>query len=114
MIDYNLNFSPTGNAGDRDSGDVARAYADAIIGGARSRTDRSGSIMNMFNYYIEPVFCYNVNTDATTYNETAQVYVNLKDGYAAGSSQLLVVALYDETLRIIFDSEKVVETQLIS
>ena len=35
-------------------------------------------------------------------------------GYKTGSSQLLVVALYDETLRLTFDTEKITLTELIS
>ena len=35
-------------------------------------------------------------------------------GYKAGSSQLLIVALYDETLRLTFDSEKITTVELIS
>ena len=36
------------------------------------------------------------------------------NGYKPSSSQLLVVALYDETLRLTFDTEKNVSTELLS
>ena len=62
----------------------------------------------------EPIFCFKVNTDATTYNEVLQVYTNMGANYAPSASQLLVVALYDETLRLGFDTEKIVSTELIS
>ena len=36
------------------------------------------------------------------------------NGYRPGTSQLLIVAMYDETLRLTSDSEKVVAVELIS
>ena len=73
------------------------------------------------------MWCFMVNSDATSYNETLQVYLNLAEaiydnseppiqiaGYKPGTSQLLIVALYDETLRLSFDTEKVTSVELIS
>ena len=67
------------------------------------------------------MLCYRVNSDATTYNETLQVYINMfegdsgvTNGYRPGTSQLLIVAMYDETLRLNFDSEKITTVELIS
>ena len=58
--------------------------------------------------------CFRVNTDVTTYNESLQVYLNLNTSYVPGTSQLLIVALYDETVRLTFDSEKITTVELIS
>jgi len=78
-------------------------------------------VVSIQEFINEPMFCFKVNTDATTYNETLMVNINLETGdsgatrgYLVGSSQLLVVALYDETLRLTFDTEKITLTELIS
>ena len=60
------------------------------------------------------MMCFKVNTDATTYNESLQVYLNLNTNYVPCTSQLLTVALYDKTLRLSFDSEKITNVELIS
>ena len=115
--DYDLNFS-TGN-GD-NCGDVSRAFVD-MLNNADSRFDRSGNVVSIQEFINEPMLCFKVNTDATTYNETLMVNINLETGdsgatrgYLVGSSQLLVVALYGETRRLTFDSEKITLTELIS
>lgn len=108
--DYDLNFS-TGN-GD-NCRDVSRAFYD-FINNADSKFDRSGNIVSIQEWINEPIFCFKVNTDATTYNESLQVYITMNPSYAPAASQLLVVALYDETLRLTFDTEKIVLTELIS
>jgi len=107
--DYDLNFDTTIDT----CRDVSRMFYD-FINNSDSKFDRSGNVLSISEYVVEPVLCYRVNTHATTYNETLQVYINLGATYAGGSSQLLVVALYDETLRLAFDSEKIVNVELVS
>ena len=115
--DYDMCFS---SAISTNSKDVSRAFYD-FINNADSKFDRSGNNYSIQNYLVEPCFCYKVNTDTTTYNETLQVYINMfsgdggsTTGYKPGMSQLLVVALYDETLRLSFDSEKIINVELVS
>ena len=93
--------------------DVSRAFYD-MINNADMKFDRAGNVISVQEWINEPIFCFKVNSEATTYNETLQVYLNMNGGYNPGSSQLLVVALYDETLRLGFDSEKIVSVELIS
>ena len=121
--DYTLNFNlpatPT-NDTTYKTADVARAFYD-FLNNADAKFDRSGNCISIQQYIRQPIFCYKVNTDATTYNETLQVYINLAvgdggttTGYKAGSSQLLVVALFDESVRLHYDSEKIINVELIS
>ena len=109
--DYDLNFNRA--ATDGSCRDVARAFTD-MLNNADAKFDRSGNIVSIQEWINEPMFCFKVNTDATTYNESLQVYINMDTGYVDGRSQLLVVALYDETLRLSFDTEKIVLTELVS
>ena len=108
--DYDLNFSTLQSDNCKD---VSRAFYD-MINNADMKFDRSGNVISIQEFINEPIFCFKVNTDATSYNETLQVYLNLHTNYAGGTSQLLIVALYDETLRLGFDSEKVTSVELIS
>ena len=108
--DYDLNFN---SSVDDNCRDVSRAFYD-MINNADMKFDRSGNVISIQEFINEPIFCFKVNSDATNYNETLQVYINLAGTYAPGSSQLLVVALYDETLRLGFDTEKVTSIELIS
>ena len=108
--DYDLNFS---SAIASNTKDVSRAFYD-FINNADAKFDRSGNVISIQQYMMEPVFCFKVNTDATTYNETLQVYLTLNSGYSPSTSQLLVVALYDETLRLHYDTEKIFNVELIS
>jgi hypothetical protein len=108
--DYNLNFS-TGISDNCQ--DVSRAFYD-FINNSDSKFDRSGNVVSIQEYINEPIFCFKVNSDATTYNEALQVFLTLNANYVAGTSQLFIVALYNETLRLGFDSEKIISTELIS
>ena len=123
--DYDLNFSILSSDNCKD---VSRAFYD-FINNADAKFDRSGNVISIQEWINEPIFCFKVNSDATNYNETLQVYLNLSSndvydttttpptkisGYTAGTSQLLVVALYDETLRLTFDTEKITSVELIS
>ena len=123
--DYDLNFSTLQSDNCKD---VSRAFYD-MINNADMKFDRSGNVISIQEFINEPIFCFKVNSEATNYNETLQVYLNLSSndmygnttnpptkisGYTPGTSQLLVVALYDETLRLGFDSEKVISVELIS
>ena len=72
--------------------DVARAFHD-FLNNADAQFDRSGNCISIQQFIRKPILCYKVNTDATTYNETRQVYINLAvgdgrttTGYKAGSS----------------------------
>ena len=109
--DYDLCFNTA--VADGNCRDVARMFYD-MINNSNNKFDRSGNVLGIADYVIEPVMCYRVNTDATTYNETLQVYINLNTAYTAGTSQLLVVALYDEKVRLEFDSEKIINVELVS
>ena len=115
--DYSLNFS---SALSDNCQDVSRLFYD-FINNSGSKFDRSGNIVSIQEFINEPMLCYRVNSDATTYNETLQVYINMfegdsgvTNGYKPGTSQLLIVAMYDETLRLTFDSEKITTVELIS
>jgi hypothetical protein len=108
--DYDLNMSTS--LGD-DCKDVSRAFYD-MVNNAGMKFDRAGNVISVQEWINEPIFCFKVNSDTTTYNETLQVYLNMHTNYAGGTSQLLVVALYDETLKLSFDSEKVTQVELIS
>ena len=115
--DYQMNFNSVKSD---NCGDVSRAFYD-FINNADAKFDRSGNVVSIQEWINEPIFCFKTTTDATTYNETLLVNVSLEpgdngvtNGYKPSSSQLLVVALYDETLRLGFDTEKIVSTELIS
>ena len=108
--DYDMNFSTAISDNCRD---VSRAFYD-FINNADAKFDRSGNVVSIQEWINEPIFCFKVNTDATTYNEVLQVYTNMGANYGPSASQLLVVALYDETLRLGYDTEKIVPTELIS
>ena len=108
--DYNLNFS---SALSDNCQDVSRLFYD-MLNNSDSKFDRSGNIVSIQEFINEPMMCFKVNTDATTYNESLQVYLNLHTNYTPGTSQILIVALYDETLRLSFDSEKITNVELIS
>ncbi len=108
--DYDLNFS-TGISD--NCKDVSRAFYD-FINNADAKFDRSGNVISVQEFINEPIFCFKVNTDVTSYNESLQVYLNMNTNYVGGVSQLLIVALYDETLKLSFDSEKVTSVELIS
>ena len=108
--DYDLNFSKGISDNCRD---VSRAFYD-FINNADAKFDRSGNVISIQEFINEPIFCFKVNSDVTTYNESLQVYMTMNSNYAGGTSQLLLVALYDETLRLSFDTEKVINVELIS
>ena len=115
--DYDMNFNSVRSD---NCGDLARSFYD-MINNSNNRFDRSGNVVGIQEYSNEPFWCFQVNTDATTYNETLMVNVSLEpgdngvtNGCKPSSSQLLVVALYDETLRLTFDTEKIVSTELLS
>ena len=108
--DYLLSFS---SALSDNCQDVSRMFYD-MLNNSDSKFDRSGNIYSIQEFINECMICFKVNTDATTYNESLQVYLNLNTNYFPGTSQLLVVALYDETLRLTFDSEKITNVELIS
>ena len=108
--DYQLNFS---SALSDNCQDVSRMFYD-FINNSGSKFDRSGNIVSIQEFINEPMMCFRVNTDVTTYNESLQVYLNLNTNYVPGTSQLLIVALYDETVRLTFDSEKITTVELIS
>ena len=108
--DYQLNFS---SALSDNCQDVSRMFYD-FINNSGSKFDRSGNIVSIQEFINEPMMCFRVNTDVTTYNESLQVYLNLNTNYVPGTSQLLIVALYDETLRLTFDSKKITTVELIS
>ena len=108
--DYDMNFSTANSDNCRD---VSRPFYD-FIENADAKFDRSGNVAGIQEWIYEPIFCFKVNTDATTYDEVLQVYANMGANYAPSASQLLVVALYDETLRLTFDTEKIVCTELLS
>ena len=108
--DYDLNFSKGISDNCRD---VSRAFYD-FINNADAKFDRSGNVISIQEFINEPIFCFKVNSDVTTYNESLQVYMTMNSNYVGGTSQLLLVALYDETLRLSFDTEKVINVELIS
>ena len=81
-----------------------------FINNADAKFDRSGNVVSIQEWINEPIFCFKDNADATTYDE---VHTNMGANYAPSASQLLVVALYDETLRLTFDTEKIVSTELL-
>ena len=114
--DYTLDLSvpdtPTNNV-TYDSKDLARAFYDTV-NNSSSKFDRSGNMFSIQKIYREPMFCFRLNEDPTSYSETLQVNIGLGSGYVAGTSQLLTVALYDETVRLHFDSEKITLVELIS
>ena len=112
LLDLSVPATPVNNTV-YDCGDLARAFTD-FLNHSQSKFDRSGNILSIQQYIREPIFCYRVDSESTSYNETLLVNISLGTGYSAGTSQLLVVALYDETLRLQFDSEKIVDVQLIS
>ena len=107
--DYELNFNPTID----NCQDVSGAFYD-FINNSENKYDRSCNVIGVQEFSNEPMFCFKVNSDATSYNETLLVNVRLANNYVSGTSQLLVVALYNETLRLTFDSEEVVLPELIS
>ena len=97
----------------------SRMFYD-FINNSDSKFDRSWNIVSIQESINEPMMFFKVNTDAKTYNESLQVYINMFEcdsgittGYEAGSSQLLIVAIYDETFRMTFDLEKVTAVELI-
>ena len=115
--DYDLVM--TRNGGDNCK-DVSRCFYD-FINNADAKFDRSGNVISIQDWINEPIFCYKVNTDATSYNESLQVsmrfdptYYGQLTGNAIGTnttpSQIIIVCLYDETLRLGFDSEKGIST----
>ena len=108
--DYDLNFS---TAISNSSKDVSRSFYD-FINNSDNKFDRSGNCMSIAQYVMEPVFCFKVNTDVTTYNESLQVYITLNTNYVPSTSQFLLVALYDETLRLHYDTQQIVNVELIS
>ena len=108
--DYLLNFS---SALSDNCQDVSRMFYD-MLNNSDSKFDRSGNIYSIQEFINECMICFKVNTDATTYNESLQVYLNLHTNYTPGTSQILIVALYDEKLRLSFDSEKITNVELIS
>ena len=105
--DYSLNFdlpaTPTNNTL-YNTEDVSRAFYD-FLNNADAKFDRSGNIVSIQQFINEPMFCFKVNTESTTYHETLQVYVTLGNNYAPSTSQLLVVALYNEDLRLTFGGD---------
>ena len=107
--DYELNFSPALD----NCQDVWRAFYD-FINNSENKYDRSGNVIGVQEFTNEPMFCFKVNSDTTSYNESLLVNVRLANNYVSGTSQLLVVALYNETLRLTFDTEKIITTELIS
>ena len=112
LLDLSVPVTPVNNT-IYDCGDLARSFTD-FLNHSQSKFDRSGNILSIQQYIREPIFCYRTDSESTSYNETLLVNISLGTGYTAGTSQLLVVALYDETLRLHFDTEKIINVELIS
>ena len=107
--DYKVNFPTALDS----SQDVSRAFYD-FIKKSENKYDISGNVIGVQEFINELLFCFKVNSDATSYNEYLLVNIRLANNYVSGTSQLLVVALYNETLRLTFNSEKNINTKLIS
>ena len=107
--DYDLNMS---NALGDSCKDVSRAFYD-FINNADAKFDRSGNVISIQEWINEPLFVFKCNTEATSYNETLQVSIRLDTSYTPSYSQMLVCVLYDETVRLTYDSEKCVATDLV-
>ena len=103
LLDLSVPATPVANA-ICDYGDLVRAFADFLNHSQSKLTDLE--IFFQFNSTSER------DSDATSYNETLLVGISLGTGYAAGTSELLVVALYDETLWFQFDTEKLLLVNL--
>ena len=98
--------------------DVSRAFYD-FINNADAKFDRSGNVISIQEWIKEPIFVFKCNTEATSYNETLQVslrfntqYYGIANGTAVGAntiaansttpSKMLVVVMYDETVRLTY------------
>ena len=90
--------------------DVSRAFYDFINKSVdKFVVDRSGNVISLQEWITEPIFVFKCNTEATSYNETLQVSLRINSQYygvANGSansttpSQMLVVVMYGETVRL--------------
>ena len=62
--DYELNFNPTID----NCQDVSRAFYD-FINNSENKYGRSGNLIGGQEYMNEPMFCFKVNPDTTSYNQ---------------------------------------------
>ena len=74
--------------------------------------DRAGSLCNLYNWYAEPILCFKTITEPTTSSDNIIVMLNFKTGYDA-KSHLLMVCLYEETLKLNHNENGMIEHLLI-
>ena len=98
---YKLNMAETG------SNSNARAWTE-FISLIESRADRSASAYDYDTWINAPLFIYKFGKNITSDN-SIQITVNMSDAYTADKSQLFCTALFNETLKISYLGDKIIE-----
>ena len=91
-----------------ETGDTTRMFMDFINNCGTAHLDRCGSLYNLFNWYAEPCLCFKTITEPTTSSDNIIVMLNFKTGYDA-KSKLLMVCLYEETLKLNYGENGTIE-----
>jgi len=98
---YKLNMAETG------SNSNARGWSE-FISLIESRADRSGSAYDYDTWVNAPLFIYKFSKN-TTMDNNIQISVSMSDAYTADKSQMFCTALFNETLKLTYLGDKIVE-----
>ena len=80
--------------------ELYRLFAD-VIGNTGIRDDRCGSIYTLSKIAIEPIFVYKIADLPNNTDSVLNVTVNSPNGaYAASTSAIMIVCLYDQEFEI--------------
>jgi hypothetical protein len=92
--DYNLVFDPVNSAQGTGSYDLFRAYAD-YLAYSQSYRDRNGSLLNMSEWCVSPIFVYNVTGLPNDISNEA--IVNIQFYSTLSNAKVLITGFYDTT-----------------
>ena len=91
------------------TGDTTRIFMDFINNCGTAHLYRCGSLYNLFNFYAEPILCFKTITEPTTTADNIIVMLNFGAGYTTTTSCLLMVCLYEETLKLNYGENGTIE-----
>ena len=98
---YTLNFDSTANMNTPYiSNDLYRCYYDMITMSDGLR-DRSGHLLSMDAFTIQPIICFKTHQAPNTDSNTCLVSLDFKNSIT--NANVLVVGMYDESLILDFD-----------
>ena len=92
-----------------ETGDTTRMVMEFINNCGTWHVDRAGALYNIYNWYAEPILCFKTITEPITSAYNIIVMLNFGAGYTTTTSCLLMVCLYEETLKLNYGENGTIE-----